>query len=101
VSLPKASDLRGLSGLELKQKRDSLERELHDLRQKRVTGQLEKPHFFKLVRRQIAQINTVEREKETGKEPAAKAPAKAKTVKAAKKDTKETKKTTKKTGKSK
>ena len=59
----KAQDLRGLSVPELAQKRGSLRHELHELRQKKVTGQLDKPHVFKSVRRQIAQINTIEREK--------------------------------------
>ena len=63
MSRVKAKDLRGLSVEELNQKRGALEKELQDLRQKKVTGQLDKPHFFKQLRRQIAQVNTVEREK--------------------------------------
>ena len=63
MSRVKAKDLRGLSAVELDQKRDALEKELHDLRQKKVTGQLDKPHFFKQLRRQIAQVNTVQKEK--------------------------------------
>ena len=58
----KVKDLRSLSGHELDQKRATLEKELHELRQKRVTGQLDKPHQFKLVRKQIARINTLKRE---------------------------------------
>jgi large subunit ribosomal protein L29 len=64
MSRPKAKDMRGLSVQELGQKRQSLEKELHDLRQKKVTGQLEKPHEFKAARRHIAQLNTILREKE-------------------------------------
>ena len=64
MSRAKAKDLRGLSAQELKQKQDSLEKELQDLRQKKITGQLDKPHFFKLLRRQIAQVNTIQREKQ-------------------------------------
>ena len=63
MSQLKAKELRNLSHGELDQKKTSLEKELHDLRQKKITGQLDKPHFFKSVRRQIAQINTVKREK--------------------------------------
>ena len=63
MSRVKARDLRGLSAVELDQKRESLEKELQGLRQKKVTGQLDKPHFFKQLRRQIAQVHTVEREK--------------------------------------
>ncbi len=58
----KAKELRGLSDQELDQKKDALEKELHDLRQKKLTGQLDKPHQFKLVRRQIAQVNTIKKE---------------------------------------
>ena len=63
MSQSKAKDLRGLSKEELLQKKDTLEKELHGLRQKKVTGQLDKPHFFKRARRQIAQILTIVREK--------------------------------------
>ncbi len=58
----KVKDLRTLSHAELDQKKDSLEKELHDLRQKKITGQLDKPHFFKQIRRQIARINTIQTE---------------------------------------
>lgn len=60
----KAGELRNLSAQELEQKRGSLEKSLHDLRQKKITGQLDKPHEFKALRRQIAQINTIEKEKQ-------------------------------------
>ena len=63
MSQVKAKDLRGLSAVELEQKHLTLEKELQELRQKKITGQLDKPHFFKLVRRQIAQVNTIQREK--------------------------------------
>lgn len=62
MSLAKVRDMRSLSAGELQQKKDALEKELQDLRQKKVTGQLDKPHAFKAARRQIAQINTVQRE---------------------------------------
>jgi len=63
VSRVKARELRSLTPQELAQKREALEKELHDLRQKKVTGQLDKPHQFKAVRRQIAQILTLGKEK--------------------------------------
>ena len=63
MSRVKAKDLRGLSIQELVHKRDTLEKEMQDLRQKKITGQLDKPHFFKQLRRQVAQVNTIEREK--------------------------------------
>ena len=58
----KANDLRGLSLDELSQKKQALEKELNNLRHKKVTGQLDKPHFFKQIRKQIAQVNTIKRE---------------------------------------
>ena len=61
--LPKARDLRNLSVGELDQKQTALEKERHELEQKKITGQLDKPHFFRQIRRQIAQIHTVKREK--------------------------------------
>ena len=64
MALTKGKDLRGLSKDELVLKRQGLEKGLSELRQKRVTGQLDKPHQFKLLRRQIAQIHTVEKEKQ-------------------------------------
>ena len=64
MSLVKGKDVRGLSAVELDQKQEALEKELQDLRQKKVTGQLDKPHAFKAARRQIAQINTIRREKQ-------------------------------------
>ena len=63
MSQPKARDLRGLSADELNQKLDALAKELQGFRQKKITGQLDKPHFFKSTRRQIAQVHTVQREK--------------------------------------
>lgn len=64
MSTVKAKDVRALSALELDHKQETLEKELQDLRQKKVTGQLDKPHVFKTTRRQIAQINTIRREKQ-------------------------------------
>ena len=64
MSRVKANDLRGLSLDELKNKEELLSKELQELRQKKVTGQLDKPHFFKILRRQVAQVNTIRREKQ-------------------------------------
>jgi large subunit ribosomal protein L29 len=66
MALVKAKDLRVLSEQELRQKKDELEKTLHALRQKKVVGQLDKPHEFKTTRRQIAQVSTVLREKQNG-----------------------------------
>ena len=62
MSRPKANDLRNLTVEELEQKKSAFQKDLFDLRQKRTSGQLEKPHFFKALRRQIAQINTLKNE---------------------------------------
>ena len=51
MSRPKARDLRNLTAGELAQKRQGLEKDLFDLRQKKITGQLDKPHQFKAARR--------------------------------------------------
>lgn len=64
MTVSKAKDLRNLSVDELDQKRAAHEKELHDLRQKKSAGTLDKPHFFKRLKREIAQINTVKREKQ-------------------------------------
>ena len=64
MSLVKGKEVRGLSAVELDQKQEALEIELRGLRQKKVTGQLDKPHAFKAARRQIAQINTIRRERQ-------------------------------------
>ena len=66
MSRVKAKDLRNLSVGEIDQKKQVLEKELFELRQKKVTGQLDKPHLFKLTRHQIAQLNTIKREKQNG-----------------------------------
>lgn len=63
MSQTKAKDLRGLSQQELLQKKSALEKEIFELTQKKVSGTLDKPHFFKRSRRQIAQILTITREK--------------------------------------
>ena len=55
----KAAELRNLSLPELDAKKSALDKELFELRQKKVTGQLDKPHFFKIARKQIAQIHTI------------------------------------------
>ena len=62
MSLAKAKDFRNLSAVELDQKKAAHQKELHDLRQKKAAGTLDKPHQFKHLRREIAQINTVKRE---------------------------------------
>ncbi len=59
----KANEIRNLSLDEIIVKRKNLEKELGELRHKKVTGQLDKPHLFRATRFQIAQLNTIEKEK--------------------------------------
>ena len=66
MSTTKAHEIRNLTVGELNQKKQALEKDLFDLRQKKITGQLDKPHMFKVTRRQIAQLNTIIREKQNG-----------------------------------
>ena len=62
MSKVKVNELRNLTAEELDQKKNGFAKDIFDLRQKRVSGQLEKPHLFKALRRQIAQINTLKQE---------------------------------------
>lgn len=58
----KTKELRNLSAAEIEQKTSELQKELLELRQKRIVGQLDKPHLFRSVKRQIARLNTIKRE---------------------------------------
>ena len=64
MSRVKVGELRGLSLQELQTKEKALQKDLFDLRQKKITGQLDKPHQFKATRRHIALLNTIKREKQ-------------------------------------
>ena len=59
MARPKVNALRDLSLQELEAKVPALQKDLFELRQKKMTGQLDKPHLFKGIRRQIAQVNTI------------------------------------------
>ena len=62
MSQLKAKELKELSAAELNQKKATLQKDLFELNQKKLVGQLDKPHLFKHTKRQIAQINTILRE---------------------------------------
>ncbi len=64
MSREKIGELRNLSAAELEHRLETLEKGLHDLRQKKIAGTLDKPHQFSLLRRQIAQTLTIKREKQ-------------------------------------
>jgi len=62
--MTKTRDLRNLSEEELKSKESSLYQELFKLNQQRYSGRVEKPHLFQQIRKDIARIKTILREKE-------------------------------------
>ncbi len=60
----KAKELRDLEGPELTKKLDGLKEELFNLRFQLATNQLENPMRIREVRRDIARIKTILRERE-------------------------------------
>ena len=59
----RARDIRDLSAVELDTKMRELEEELFGLQLKRATNQLENPMKVRAVRRDLARLKTVERER--------------------------------------
>ncbi|NEO22620.1 MULTISPECIES: 50S ribosomal protein L29 [unclassified Moorena] len=64
MALPKIEDARSLSDAELEQEILAAKRQLFDLRLQKATKRLEKPHQFKHLKHRIAQLMTVERERQ-------------------------------------
>lgn len=64
MPLPKIEDARNLSNEELQEQIVAVKRELFQLRFQKGTRQLEKSHQFKHNRHRLAQLMTVERERE-------------------------------------
>ncbi|MDI7247414.1 MAG: 50S ribosomal protein L29 [Bacillota bacterium] len=62
----KVKDVRDLTSEELQRKLESLKEELFNLRFQVATGQLDNPMRMREVRRTIAQVKTVLRERELG-----------------------------------
>lgn len=60
----KIKELRDKSGEELAQEQRELDAELFNLRSRKVTGQLDKPHRFREIKKTLARIKTILREKE-------------------------------------
>lgn len=60
----KVKDIRDLSNAELQQKLNGMKDELFNLRFQLATGQLENPMRIREVRKAIAQIKTIMRERE-------------------------------------
>jgi large subunit ribosomal protein L29 len=64
MPLPKIEDARKLNDEELGEQISATKRELFDLRFQKATRQLEKTHQFKHARHRLAQLMTVERERQ-------------------------------------
>ncbi len=64
MALPKIEDARKLSEEELAEEILAVKRELFQLRLEQATRRLEKPHLFKHAKHRMAQLLTVERERE-------------------------------------
>jgi len=65
----KAEELRDLTSEELAQKVADLKEELFNLRFQMATGQLDNPMRLRAVRRDIARVRTVMRERELAEQP--------------------------------
>lgn len=61
----KIKDLRQLTSEELIQKEKNFKKELFELNGQRQVGAVEKPSRFKMIRRDIARINTILKERES------------------------------------
>ena len=70
VTQMKANEIRKMSSEELNNKVNELKNELFNLRFRLATGQLDNPSSIKNVKRDIARVKTIirERELEVGKE---------------------------------
>lgn len=64
MSLPKIDEVRELDDQDLSDQIASVKKELFQLRFQKATRQLEKPHQFKHLRHRLAQLMTVERERQ-------------------------------------
>ncbi len=64
MPFPKIEDARKLNDEELADEIVGVKRQLFDLRFQRATGNLEKTHQFKHARHRLAQLMTVERERQ-------------------------------------
>jgi len=64
MPLPKVEEVRELSDQELNDQIVATKKELFQLRFQKATRQLEKPHQFKHLRHRLAQLMTLERERQ-------------------------------------
>ncbi|MBE9144417.1 50S ribosomal protein L29 [Planktothrix mougeotii] len=64
MSFPKVEEARQLNDEELSQQILEVKKQLANLRLLKATGRLEKTHEFKHIRHRLAQLKTVERERQ-------------------------------------
>jgi large subunit ribosomal protein L29 len=64
MALPKIGDIRKLSDAEISAEVDVVKKQLFQLRMEQATRRLEKTHQFKHNRHRLAQLLTVERERQ-------------------------------------
>ncbi|XHX75996.1 MAG: 50S ribosomal protein L29 [Stenomitos frigidus ULC029] len=64
MPLPKIDEVRDLSDQELEEQIVATKRQLFDLRFQKGTRQLDKSHRFKHTRHRLAQLLTIERERQ-------------------------------------
>lgn len=62
----KAEEIRQMTDEELKEKLDELETELSNLLFQKATFQIQNPNMIRFVKRDIARIKTIMRERELG-----------------------------------
>ena len=64
MSLPKIKEARELSDAAVAEQILAVKRQLMELRLQQATGRMEKPHLFKHAKHRLAQLMTVERERQ-------------------------------------
>jgi len=64
MPLPKVEEIRDLSDQELSDRIVETKKQLFELRFQKATRQLDKPHQFKHMRHRLAQLMTLERERQ-------------------------------------
>jgi large subunit ribosomal protein L29 len=64
MPLPKISDIRDLSDQDISEQISATKRQLFELRFQKATRQLEQSHQFKHMRHRLAQLMTVERQRQ-------------------------------------
>ena len=75
MPLPQIEDARKLNDSQLAEEILATKRKLFELRLQQATRRLEKPHEFKHTRHRLAQLLTVERERELAEEVNSEAPS--------------------------